>query len=256
MTRRASRFSAALLGVGLFMLTLNVQGQPRDTGGGVEDLRIKLRQSTRFGDTLIPAGTLMVSLKDDTVAFARPDTMVVVGTVRVRPRAVPEYRSLATVSVNESADKVVIEFRFRRMVYRLDGRPEARAASSSAVVARKNERRQTAGLPKDESDVDKIRRGLKRFRGSVEHCGRNAQRSRWKTDDRRFKRCVCPIIERWRLGRINVPVRVSYPVLEYQSGMSFDLSARGRVSGCRVWVGARPPKGEPPLIVDLKKRGR
>jgi hypothetical protein len=81
----------------------------------------------------------------------------------------------------------------------------------------------------------------RRYRRSLRHCADAAHRSRWRTDDPRFVRCVCPIVERWRLPTVSTPLRMHHPLAKGRSGFSFTVTAEGKAVACRVWVGPSPP---------------
>jgi hypothetical protein len=217
-------------------------------------LSVMLPKPVMFGDQMVPAGRYRVSLSTRGMSLAHPTTMVTV----------------ATVPATETADNPPVASPTAELVSKKDGVVEIIVRSNDRVVvatgvettgAGKSESpdvelagRSDAELgpvhPKAKSELELVEHALsKRYLRDVAHCADQAHRSHWKTDDRRFIRCVCPIAERWRLPPVSNDMRVHQALAKGKSGMSLTVSTKGKVSNCRVWVGPKPPSDEPPAGV-------
>lgn len=234
----------AALGAVAMLIGAPVQAQRRDQGPATGVFRVTLASPVRFGDVVVPARKYRLTLSDAGFALADADSMVLVATVPVEESTGHVSVTPATVEVSQNGQTVTIVMQYADHVYKAAGSAvELTLPSSSRVILAGKTERLVEGMPShaEATDVENVTRALMRYRRSLQHCADAAHRSRWRTDDPRFVRCVCPIIERWRLPRVSAPLRMHHPLAKGRSGFSFTVTTEGKAVSCRVWVGASPP---------------
>ncbi len=222
----------------------------REGSRDAEQLTLQLSKPARFGEVLVPARLLRLSVVEGGFALADIKTMFLVSKVSARVTELGEFVATPTLDLVEKNQAVTISVRYRDKLYRAQGitttMPPKKAPAK--IVSNKKGFEVEPELSKRPRDAQLIMRAIRRYTGGVMHCGQSALRYRWKTDEPKFIRCACPITTAWRLPKIKKPLRLSMVIEPKRSGLSFTATTRGRVADCRVWVGAEPPKGEPPLI--------
>lgn len=232
--------------------------QRRDHGPVSGAFRVALSSPVRFGDVVVPAREYRLTLSDAGFALADAYSMVLVATVPVEQTTGHVTVTPASVEVSQHGQTVTILMQYADRVYKAVGTATeiARASGSRVVLAGKTEKvveAKRSGV--EATDLENVIRALKRYSRSLQHCAEAAHRSRWRTDDPRFIRCVCPIIEKWRLPKVSAPLRVHRPLAKGRSGYSFTATVEGKVTDCRVWIGVSPqlekgekPTAEPPQV--------
>ncbi len=222
----------------------------REGSRGGEELTLHLSKPARFGEALVPARLLRLSVVEGGFALADIKTMFLVSKIVARVTELGEFVATPTLELVEKNHKVTISVRYRDKLYRAEGvtttMPPKKAPAK--ITANKKGVRVEPEVSKRPRDAQLIMRAIHRYTGGVVHCGQSALRYRWKTDEPKFIRCACPITAAWRLPKIKKPLRLSMVIEANRSGLSFTATPRGRIADCRVWVGKEPPKGEPPLI--------
>jgi hypothetical protein len=226
---------------------LPAQAQRRDRGPASGVFQITLTSPVRFGDVVVPPRNYRLTLSHGGFALADADSMVHVATVPVEASTGHATVATATVEVDQQGETVTLVMRYSDRVLEAVGTATEPAVPEPirVVLAGKRETLVDTKISRAETtDLENVVRALKRYRRSLQHCTDAAHRSRWQTDDPRFVRCVCPIIERWRLPKVSTPLRVHRPLAKGRSGFSFTVTVEGKVTGCRVWIGAAPPADE------------
>ncbi|MFC1611306.1 hypothetical protein ACFL6C_10120 [Myxococcota bacterium] len=205
---------------------------------------VKLPVGVKFGEILLPQRTYRVTLASAGFAFADPSTMVLVATVPAERSETSETVDVPRINIEQSGSSVAIVMRYGDRMARAVGVATdvtSKPGEALVILAGKTETTVNRPGPAEMSDRQLIERAVKRYFGSIKHCRDKVHRNRWGTDDPRFFRCVCPIIEKWRLPRIKSQLVFHLPLSKGRSGFSFTVTATGRITTCRVWTGANPP---------------
>ncbi|MEE8408154.1 MAG: hypothetical protein V3T05_00985 [Myxococcota bacterium] len=197
----------------------------------------------QFGDVRVPKRRYRLTLGADSFALADINTMVLIATIPVEETTMVEIVTPAKVEIKQKGSTVEIVLRYADKQYRAVGSTAERAVPDASLVtlAGRKERTVERADPAAATDAANVRRALRRYLRSVNHCADAAHRSRWRTDDPRFIRCVCPIVAKWRLPKVKKRLRVNQPLAKGRSGFSFSVIADGSTDACSVWTGAVPP---------------
>ncbi len=232
-----------ILGVILASAASPAAAQRRDGGTATGVFKITLTAPVRFGDVTIPGRRYRLTLGTGSFSLADINTMVLIATIPAQETTVSEIVTPAKVEVKQSGNTVEIVLRYSDKQYRAVGITAEPAVQdvSRVTLAGKKERVVEQTDPTAATDAANVRRALRRYLRSVKHCADAAHRSRWRTDDPRFIRCVCPIVAKWRLPKVKKRLRVHQPLAKGRSGFSFSVTIEGRTDACRVWAGASPP---------------
>jgi hypothetical protein len=235
--------AAVLFAFGLVLVSSLAGAQRRDgeVGGGLE---LKLPVAVRFGAVLVASGRYRVSVGEGMLALALPESMVTVANVPVLQSAASDSAELPEVFVREVEGGVeIVVFSQDRIFTARGEKADAQAKGDSLVeLAGKRETAIGSAAPVTQDELAALDGALRRFMPSISHCGDKAHRSRWATDDLRFQKCVCPLLEKWRLPKTAGPLRLHRQLIKSKNGVSFTVGKDGRAGECRVWSGARSPE--------------
>ena len=250
---------AILVGVLCFMVSAPASGW-RLGDPLPEEAILELGTPVRFSDVLVAGTPHLITLENRLLRFTDVWGMREVGRVRCKLKRFRKWQAVATLETRRSGGlehpNVKLVFRYGHKSCTVQGRsdPGARFTELRELALAVNPARADVdGIPQAQSDEEIIYRALARFVPSLEHCVKSGERAKWKTDDERFIRCACPIVERWPLPAVKNSGRVSVRVLDFAFGLSLDVGPTRNPKNCRVWAGREPPEGEPE---DLKKRVR
>src|SRR5688572_30756667 len=236
---------ACLLGVGASLaLGVPAQAQRRGDSGAAGHLEIVFESPVKLGDVVLSAKRYRLSVSKRGVSFIHPTTMVAEATLPAQESQAKTVapKPVAKLELNK-AGEVVLTVHTGDRLYTLKGVPATAPASQGQVELASSQQANLGDvLPQAESTLELIQESLaKRWVKDVKHCADMAHRSRWVTDDKRFIACVCPIADRWRLPAAEPTLRVHHALAKGKSGLSLTVDGKGKVSNCRVWVGAKPP---------------
>ncbi len=211
-------------------------------------LELRLPWAVRFGDALVPAGFYRVAASDAGLSLADPSSMVVVATVQVEKTSSTKTTTPALVERHEHGGEVRIVVKNRNDIFTARGQKTVVDTTDPVQVqlAGKKEALLADVAPEQASDEALVGGALKRYLPSLQGCADLAQRGRWQTDDPRFVKCVCPLVEKWRLPKVKRLLPMHRFLVKGKSGISFVVSPDGRAYGCRVWVGTEPPRKPAP----------
>ena len=241
----ASRALLILIAGGL-LLPAPARSQRREGTHLTTVFSVELPSSVKFGEVSVPARRYRLSLSDEGFALADPTTMILVTTLPVSEQEATEAVQSPVVSVLTNGKNVSVVLRHGDRVYTATGVTSAEAQppapGTQVTLAGKHEASVAQNNPAEQSERALVEQALKRYIGSVKHCADSAQRARWGTQDPRFVKCVCPILEKWRLPRVSKPLRVHQPLAPGRSGFSLTATSDGRATECKVWTGATSPE--------------
>jgi hypothetical protein len=212
-------------------------------------LEVKFVSPVQFGAVVVAPGLYRVTISNRGLGLVHPTTMVPVATL-------PVEESLGSGDINPAQAILLVKaggvielvVKSRTRVYTAKGTQAGAEAQANDRVelASRDGAQIGAILPEQKTELDLIHESLtRRYAREVRHCNEQAERAHWKTDDRRFWNCVCPLTQRWRLPLVKKDLRVHYPLAKGKTGLSLTITAKGRVKDCRVWVGDKPPQEIP-----------
>lgn len=235
--------------VGICLLAARpADAQRRDGGGGeLAKLEITLEQATQFAGTTVSPGRYRLSLDGGTLTLLQAKTMVTAARVALEEATLDDPVAGATAKVSVSRENVAIRVRFRDREYVARGqRVEQKRPRGPSVdlASRKNVVGITGGIPAEKTDGELIAQSLSRYEKDIAHCADQAHKQRWTTDHPRFRRCVCPLTQKWRMPKVEKATRVHRPLAKRRSGYSITVTDAGKVADCRVWIGSKPPGDE------------
>jgi hypothetical protein len=237
------------------LLSLLLPGSAAAEGGRREgpppptSLSLTLPVTATFAGVVVPARRYRLSVVATGLALADPDTMVLVATLPVTDTQVADAVTEPTVTVQQRGTTVEISVRWADRWLRATGAAGGASSSGAAPIAMADKAATAvpAATGEELTDVQLVAVAVQRLLGGVKHCGENAKRRHWETDDPRFVKCLCPIALRWHLPKVR-EVRVTHHVLlKDKNGFSLTVTPTGHVSLCRVWVGEAPPAPPEPL---------
>lgn len=217
--------------------------QRREGTATGRQLELTVKDPLRFGDSVLSPGRYRVAVTSSGLAFTDPQTMVTVATLPAQEQTSEQVVTPATIELKESGKGVVVVVRYMQQVYTARGAKTKLTvrAQPKIQLAAKHEAVLQGGIPEAKSELALVQQALKRYVKSVKHCADKAHRSRWRTDDDRFYRCICPLAGKWRLPKVSAPLRVHSPLAKGRSGFSLTVMSTGKAADCRVWVGPKPP---------------
>lgn len=210
-------------------------------------LQITLKKPAKFGDVIVPARTYRVSIDGESLSLTDPRTMMVQATVPVQATQASAVVATPSAVVSHKAGRVRIIVKHLDHVYIATGVEAAHVPKAASPEVGLSAMKQSAVVLETSSEPTElalIRRALKRYMKVIMPCADRAHRARWKSDDPRFERCVCPWTDKWRLPRVQKELRVHHPLAKGKSGLSFTVTPKGRALNCRVWIGPKPPADE------------
>ncbi|MEC9466630.1 MAG: hypothetical protein VX834_12640 [Myxococcota bacterium] len=228
-----------------------------------EEAMVELETPVRFGEQIVAGTPHLVTLENRTLRFTDVWGMREVAGVRCRPKRFRKWQALATLETRRTGGlanpTVRLLFRYGYRSCEIMGRAEPGAQLRSArELTGKGEviRAKVEGIPRPQSPEEVLYRALARYTPSLGDCAKSGERSKWGTDDERFIRCACPLIERWRLPGQHESRRVSVQILDFALGFSMTVTEGGRAQQCRVWAGRQPPAQEPSLLIEQVRAQR
>lgn len=218
--------------------------------GSTSDARLELAlpAAVRFGEQVLPARLYRLSLAEGKLSFTDANTMVTAATVAVVESAGSDWVSPAKVELKKKGAAIEVIVRSGDRIYVASGAPAdgggAGAQSYEVQLAKNATALDLGAAPEQQSDRQLVARALERYGADVKRCAEKAQKSAWTTDDPRFVKCVCPLAKKWRMPKLSAELLMHHELAKGRAGMSFTVSADGKVKSCRVWVGASPPAEE------------
>ncbi len=209
----------------------------------------KLEHTLNVEGTYIYPGMYKVIREQQFLVVVEAKTMVVKAKVRAQEKDSGQYHTRPRLgfSVLKKQSKGVLDFFVQDRVYTAFVSVDEHAqkpGSSTVVLEQKKKESKVHERESAETEVMQIQKTLKKYGQSVVQCADRAMSVRWETDDPRFKTCVCPIVQKWKLPKITQPKRVHHFLVKKRWGFSFTLSKNGQAEKCRVWAGSKPPKDE------------
>ncbi len=220
-----------------------LSAQPRGSEVHDRGLELVLPVAVRLGEAVVSAGRYRVSVNNGVMALAHPSSMVTAATVAVTQASASEAAAAPTVYLRDLGKSVEIVLLSQADIFTAPGtKVEApMAASAQVALAGKNETAIAHVEPALPDEVAAVDAALARFLPSLLDCGDKAQRHRWPTDDARFVKCVCPLVDKWRLPKVSADLRVHRVIVKGKSGVSVTVGKDGRARQCRVWSGPQAP---------------
>jgi hypothetical protein len=243
--------TSVLLGLALLWVA-PVSAQRRDGGAGDAPVEVALTAPVRFGEQLVGARRYRLSIGDGKLAFADPGTMVTAATVSVVETAGTEWVSPAKVELKKKGAAVELVVKVGDRIYTATGTAAdgASAQGYDVMLAKRDASIDLGAEPAQASDRELVQKALERYGQDVKRCGEKAQKGGWVTDDPRFVKCVCPLVDKWRMPKLTADLLMHYQLVKGRSGLSFLVATDGKVKSCRVWVGtAPPPEDTTPIAV-------
>ncbi len=221
--------------------TISTAG-PREGGKTGKTLVIKLKYAYRFGDVIVKRGRYKVKAKKCCLTLLSPTSMVTKAQLSVVETKLPQPVGQATVFVkqNEEGVEIILRHLERKMVATGVRCSKDELVRKSVTLVSRETKIEGADAA-EFTDKDAIDQALTRYLKSVSHCADMAHRNRWKSDDPRFQKCVCPMTSRWRMPKVKADRRVHPFLAKGKSGFSITVTPEGRVKDCKVWLGAKAP---------------
>ncbi len=238
-----------LLGLASLLLleARSAEAQRREGDEGLSKLEIRIKRPTKFGEQVLSRGAYRLGFNEGQLIVFDARTMVLAARLDVKESELPKAVTKPSAKVVETKKSTEIRVRYRDRSYLAEGvaasKKEARPARVDLAAA-KGAVGITGGIPDEQSDREFVERALPRLEKDIAHCADQAQKQRWSTDHPRFKRCVCPLTDKWRLPQPKKDLRVHRVLAKGQSGYSITVTPAGKVADCRVWSGSKPPKDE------------
>lgn len=220
---------------------------------------VKLRIPGKFGPTVIPGTPLTVVHRKNGLYFSDPRTMQPIAQIPCRVAPLKVWHQKATIQFYRQKrgkkKRLYLTYRFGKKECTAIGWDAPGASMRKAVLIENGPRSRPAvkGMPAEKTEAQLLARGLNRYLSSVVHCATKAEKFRWKTGEKKLARCVCPILESWRLPPVKENVRVSTKIMNFKMGLSLTVNTKGRAENCSPWVGRTPPPPEPPFLQSLLK---
>lgn len=209
-------------------------------------LELKLEAPLKLGGVVLTGKRYRLSVSKRGLSLINPVNMVPVATVPVLESEAKTVAPTPVVTLTRTKKgDYELTVHARDRLYTAKGEPvDVLPPQPEFQLVGRTDVDLGEVLPQEKSTLELIGEALTNRIKDVKHCADQAHRARWTTDDKRFIACVCPIAERWRLPMAEPPVRVQHPLAKGKSGISLTVDAQGKVTSCRVWVGAQPPEGE------------
>ena len=205
-------------------------------------LLMELKTAARFGEVTVPAGRYRVDIADGRLTLADPVTMVLVASLAAGETTAPDG-SLSAVQVVEHGDEVQLVVRSQDRVFTARGvRAAANPAASAAHVDLAPKAESAIVATEGPTEGDLVTQAVQRYIRGIAHCVDGAQKAHWMTDDPRFANCLCPVASKWRLPKVQSPMRVHQPLVAGKLGFSFTATPEGHLTACRVWAGPQAPE--------------
>ncbi|MBI3178857.1 MAG: hypothetical protein HYZ27_04310, partial [Deltaproteobacteria bacterium] len=119
---------------------------------------------------------------------------------------------------------------------------ETPAQPTLVTLAGKEETALDRRTPEERTARSLVEHAIKRYEPMLGECVDKAHRGRWGTDDPRFMKCLCPLLDTWRLPRVKEAMRIHHALAPGRAGVSFTATPKGKATECRVWSGAKSPE--------------
>jgi hypothetical protein len=232
-----------------FMAT-SASAQRRATDSTARGLELALPSAIRVGEVVVRPGRYRVSVADAVLAFASPESMVTVASAPAVQSAAAEAVAEPRVGVRDLGKTLEITVLSQDEVFTLTVDkvlPQAKSDTLVELAGKSEAAVQPAMTPPDTAAA--LDAALARLLPSLGQCGDKAQQNRWATDDARFVKCVCPLVEKWRLPKAAAAQRVHRSIAKAKNGVSLTVGPDGRAGACRVWSGARSPEETAPAVL-------
>ncbi len=217
-------------------------------------LTIIMKTPSLFGKVHIPPGTYRLTTSATGITFTHPRTMLSAATIEASVEELPQGVEPA-VRLNTKGDKITIVVSSGNRRFTAKGvKTRARKSKQRVILAGQKQVNLSSMLPQEKTIIELIHEGIERaYVKSVSHCADLAQKSRWRTDDKRYWNCVCPNTTKWRLAKPKTDVRIHHHISPAMYGFSITVTPKGKTKDCRVWVGPTPPSDEPAEAHSKKK---
>ncbi len=227
----------------LWALSATASAQPREGTATAAAFDLVLPVTARFGDQVVAARRYRLTLAAQGFALADPESMVFMHSLAVQEAqaaAVAEPK----VKVERRGNTVMVTLHSGDRVYSAHGVVAEAAAQQATLVtlAAKEETALDRQTPEEKTARSVIEQAVKRHEPMLNECVDKAQRGRWGTDDPRFVKCLCPLLDMWRLPRLKEDLRIHHALAPGRAGVSFTATVKGKATACRVWTGAKSPE--------------
>jgi len=231
--------------------------QRRDGGRRSPKLEVQFLEPVLFGEALVRAGRYHVNMSSHGIALVDPTTMVNKAVVPYTESELSKPVSKPSGKVDVTGVVVVLEIRMDDRLYSATGKIAEAPKKKEFQLAASGDADLGSVLPQEKATRDLVAETLdKRYVSAVSHCATTARRRRWKTGDKRFTNCVCPLTAKWRLPHEqDKDLRIQHWLLKGRSGMTLTVTTKGKVGDCSVWVGRRLPTLVPFAPATSEKSG-
>lgn len=245
-------------GMGLVLMLLLMGVQPalaKRRGVAVQKVQrveITLKKPTLFKQNALAAGTYAVRLQGDSIVLVNNKSMRPSAKMKAKRSASKTIaKKISAKLVAGKGGQIRLVVHQKGQLFTLEGRWDKSVQAKSpslALGARKSAKLDDDVLPPDLDEIALIKESMgNRFVRQVEHCGERAAKLRWKTAQREFTQCVCPMTEKWRLPKPKKTTAVSHDLVKNKNGITLVLNPKGRVQGCSVWSGKTSPTPDGPV---------
>lgn len=208
-------------------------------------LRLKLKWSATFGAVRLRRGTYRLTTSKAGLTLTNPRTMVSAGTIAATVEETTEGSKTA-VRVIAAGEKITIIVNTGNRRFTAVGAKAAPPREGQRVVLARQKQVNLDGLlPQEKTVRQSIHEAIDQsYIRAVKRCADLAQKSHWRTDDKRYWNCLCPNTSKWLFAKPKVDMRIHHHIAPATYGFSLTVTPKGKVKDCRVWVGAKPPADE------------
>jgi hypothetical protein len=212
--------------------------------GDEKSQTVILSQAMNFGSTTLKPGKYVLRLSKGRLSLVDTKTMRPAVTLKAQTHRASSYRSTAFLTQKTDPNgTLALSFHYKKKVFLIEGHPGKLAAPKRPKLG--VQAQQQADLEfkigPQLTDQQLIEEAIaKRFIRQVSHCGDRAHKLRWKSGQKEFVQCVCPMTPRWRLPKPKQTVLISHALRKGKNGLSLRVNPKGKVDKCQVWTGKKP----------------